>query len=83
MATPTYFSSSLFYLATILLSVCAFYSASYAVPCDTPTRTARSQAIVRREADSTSPQTQSVIQVKLGLAVMQRFVVSKIIIIMQ
>ena len=46
------------------------------MPCTTPSSGARAQAIVRREADMTQSQIRSVVEVKLGLSVMQRFIVS-------
>lgn len=74
MASVHFSSSSLPCLATILLwALCGI---SWAVPCTTPSSGAQSQAIVRREADMTPSQIQSVVQVKLGLSVMQRFIVS-------
>ena len=74
MASIHFSGSSLPCLAAILLwSLCAM---SYAVPCTTPSSGARAQAIVRREADMTQSQIRSVVEVKLGLSVMQRFIVS-------
>ena len=64
-----HFSSSLPCLAVILIMTITC-SLSNAVPCAT------SQAIVRREADMTRTQVQSVVEVQLGLSVMQRFIVS-------
>ena len=74
MASVYFSISSLPCLIAILLwATCGM---SYAVPCATPSSGARAQAIVRREADMTQDQIRSVVEVKLGLSVMQRFIVS-------
>ena len=74
MAGVHFSSSSLPCLTAILL--CALCGISYAVPCTTPSSGAQAQAIVRREAEMTQSQIRSVVEVKLGLSVMQRFIVS-------
>ena len=75
MASAHFSSSFLPCLAAILLwALCGI---SCAVPCTTPSSQsgAQAQAIVRREADMTQSQIRSVVEVKLGLSVMQRFIV--------
>lgn len=74
MATTSFTSPSLISLATII--VCTVVALSYAGPAVSPSPATTSKAIVRREADLTSEQIRSVVEVKIGVSVMKRLVVS-------
>ena len=78
----TDFRSTFHCLVAVSILITCNCNMSYSVPTyPTPTKTARSQAVVRREA--TQSRVLAAVEMKLGVSVMKRFIVSSTVYIVE